>query len=328
MIKKATDFIRLIVLLFLCSTVYSQEKYFVVKDAVTQEALPYTNINFLNGFGVFSDESGKVALNEDVPNQIKITHIGYSDVVVLLNELKGNDVFLTPSAEMMQELKVLLPKKDARTRKEYVVKPSLHENSNEMYWSSLGQQFAFYVPNDRKNSILKSIVIPVIVKDLYQGMANQSFEDHPYGTMMKLEFMSNVANQPGKKVYDYDKVFVIYSAKVNGKVTVEFDETIAVPENGFFALMTVIGKTDEKGEYLPEMPYGIREVNGEKKKYIKIILPNYPLVPDSKKQLTLFRHVFGASENWSRIERPMVYKKDKKYPLYNIGIGYTILSSE
>jgi len=304
---------------------YSQERYFVVKDSITKEILPYTNINFLNGYGVFSDENGKVILHKDVPNQIKITHIGYSDKIVLLEKLNGNtDVFLKPSAEILGELKVTVSRNDANKRKEFVVKPSIHENSNEMYWSSLGQQFAFFIPNDRKNSVLKSVVIPLIVKDLYQGMADQSFEDNPYGTMMKIEFMSNVGNQPGKKIYDYDKVFVIHSAKVDGKVEVKFGETIAVPENGFFVVMTVMGKTNEKGEYVPEMPYGIREVNGEKKKYIKIILPNYPLVADSKKQLTLFRHVFGASNNWSRIERPMVYKKDKKYPLYNIGIGYVI----
>lgn len=322
-------FKKFFLFIFCClsAQLYSQERYFVVKDSITKEALPYTNINFLNGYGIFSDENGKVMLQKDVPNHIKITHIGYSDKIVLLDELKGNaDVFLTPSAEILGELKVTVSRNDAKKRKEYVVKPSMHDNSNEMYWSSLGQQFAFYIPNDRKNSVLKSVAIPLIVKDLYQGMANQSFEDHPYGTMMKIEFMSNIGNQPGKKVYDYDKIFVIHSAKVDGKVEVKFDETIAVPENGFFVVMTVIGKTDEKGEYVPELPFGIREVNGEKKKYIKIILPNYPLVEASKKQMTLFRHVFGASENWSRIERPMVYKKDKKYPMYNIGIGYTISS--
>lgn len=311
----------------LSAQLYAQERYFVVKDSITKETLPYTNINFLNGYGIFSDEYGKVMLHKDVPNQIKITHIGYLDKIVSLGELHGNaDIFLTPSAEILGELKMTVSRNEAKKRKEYVVKPRMHENSNEMYWSSLGQQFAFFIPNDRKNSILKSVAIPVIVKDLYQGMADQSFEDHPYGTMMKFEFMSNVGNQPGKKVYDYDKIFVIQSAKVEGKVEVQFDETIAVPENGFFVVMTVIGKTNENGEYVPELPFGIREVNGEKKKYIKIILPNYPLVADSKNQLTLFRHVFGASENWSRIERPMVYKKDKKYPMYNIGIGYTISS--
>ncbi|CAM3535978.1 hypothetical protein FSS13T_04030 [Flavobacterium saliperosum S13] len=317
----------LFILFCLSVQLYAQERYFVVKDSITKEKLPYTNVNFLNGYGIFSDENGKVILDKEVPNQIKITHIGYFDKIVSLDELHGNtDVFLTASTEILGELKMTVSGNDARKRKEYVVKPTMHDNSNEMYWSSLGQQFAFYIPNDRKNSVLKSVVIPVIVKDLYQGMANQSFEDHPYGTMMKIEFMSNVGNQPGKKVYDYDKVFVIQSAKVEGKVEVKFDETIAVPENGFFVVMTVIGKTDEKGDYVPELPFGIREVNGEKKKFIKIILPNYPLVADSKNQLTLFRHVFGASGNWSRIERPMVYKKDKKYPMYNIGIGYTISS--
>lgn len=322
---------KLFLFIFCClsASLYAQERYFVVKDSITKETLPYTNINFLNGYGIFSDETGKVILDKEVPNRIKITHIGYSDKFVSLDKLQeNNDIFLKPSAEILGELKVAVTRNDAKKRKEYVIKPSMHENINEMYWSSLGQQFAFFIPNERKNSVLKSVVIPLIVKDLYQGIADQSFEDHPYGTMMKIEFMSNVGNQPGQKVYDYDKIFVVHSAKVNGKMEVKFDETIAVPENGFFVIMTVIGKTNAKGEYLSEMPYGIREVNGEKEKFVKIILPNYPLVADSKKQLTLFRHVFNESGNWYRIERPMVYKKDKKYPLYNIGIGYTISSSE
>lgn len=303
---------------------YSQENYLIVKDSITKEALPYTSIDLQNGYGLFADEYGKVTLDRDIPKKVKITHIGYASKMVSVDRITGNLILLQPETNVLHEMKIPVIRKDLKKRKEYVVRPSLHDNINEMYWSSIGQQFAFYIPNEKGSGVLKSVTIPLIVKDLYQGMADSSFEEHPYGTMVRFEFMGNSGELPGAKLYDYDKVFVIQSDKVSQKAEVKFEESIALPDEGLFVVMTVIGKTNDKGVYVQELPYGFREVYGEKKKFIKIILPNYPLVEAPKGQLTLFRHVFNVSEKWRRIDRPMVYKKGKEYPFYNIGVGYVI----
>ncbi|WP_035677099.1 peptidase associated/transthyretin-like domain-containing protein [Flavobacterium limnosediminis] len=324
MFKKIINVLLFLLLHISFSKAYSQEHYLIVKDSITKETLPYTSINLQNGYGLFTDENGKVTLDKDIPKTIKITHIGYSSRMVSIDTLIDNVVLLQPETNVLNEMKIPVTRKDLKKRKEYVVKPSLHDNIDEMYWSSIGQQFAFYIPNEKGNGVLKSVTIPLIVKDLYQGMADSSFEEHPYGTMVRFEFMSNSDKLPGAKLYGCDKVFVIQSDKVSQKVEVKFEESIPVPDEGFFVVMTVIGKTNEKGEYVPEMPYGVREVHGEKKKFIKIILPNYPLVEAPKGPLTLFRHVFDSSEKWRKIDRPMVYKKGKEYPVYNIGIGYVI----
>ncbi|WP_313806495.1 hypothetical protein [Flavobacterium sp.] len=306
------------------SPVLAQENYFVVKDSITKEQLPYTTIDFLNGYGVFSNENGKVVLNEEFPEKIKVSFVGYEAKEILLANVSRSDVLLKPSTQMLKELNVIVEKEDIKKRKEFVTKPVLHENINRMYWSSLGQQYAFYIPNERKRGVLQSVSIPLIVKDLYQGMTEASFENKPYGTMMKIEFMENVADEPGEKLYDYDKTFVVHSGKISKKIDIDFQQKVPIPEEGLFVVLTVLGKTDEAGVYVPELPYNIREVQGVKRKFIKIILPNYPLVEAPKGALTLFRHVFDDNKKWHRINRPMVYKRGEEYPNYNIGIGYAI----
>ncbi len=310
--------------LFLAQKLYSQERYIVVKDSVTNETLPYTSIGFQNGYGLFTDENGKAVLNNDMPNKIKITYVGYTSKIVSVDKLNGNQILLRPEASMLNEVKISASRKEVKKKKKFVVKPSLHDNIDEMYWSSIGQQFAFYIPSEKKNGILESVTIPLIVKDLYQGITESSFEDNPYGTMVRFEFMSSSEMLPNSKLYDYEKIFVIQSDKISKKIEVGFEESIPIPDEGFFVVMTVLGKTDESGQYTPELPFEIREVQGVKKKFIKIILPNYPLVEETKGILTLFRHVFNEDKKWNRINRPMVYKKDKKYPMYNIGVGYTV----
>ncbi|ESU23262.1 hypothetical protein FEDK69T_14170 [Flavobacterium enshiense DK69] len=310
--------------LFLVPELYAQEKFIVVKDSVTNETLPYTSIDFQNGYGLFTDENGKAVLNNDMPNKIKITYVGYASKIVSVDKLIGNQILLRPEVNMLNEVKISASRKEVKKQKKLVVKPSLHDNIDEMYWSSIGQQFAFYVPSEKANGILKSVTIPLIVKDLYQGITESSFEDNPYGTMVRFEFMRNSNMLPNTKLYDYEKIFVIQSDKISKKIEVGFEESIPIPDEGFFVVMTVIGKTDIKGEYVPELPFVVNDRHGEKKKSMKIILPNYPLVELSKRQLMLVRNLFSDTPKWNRIERPMVYKKDKKYPPYTIGIGYVI----
>lgn len=303
----------------------AQEKYFVVKDSLTKETLPYATIDFLNGYGVFSDENGKVVLNEEFPEAIKVSFMGYEAKKIKTALAAESDVLLKVSTKVLEELKVVVDKEELKKRKTFVTKPFLHEEINKMYWSSLGQQYAFYIPKERRKAVLKAIAIPLIVKDLYQGMTEEAFENKPYGTMMKIEFLHNAANVPGEKLCDYDTLIVVHSGKISRKMEVVFEENIPIPDEGLFVVMTIIGKTDEKGVYKPELPFGIREVHGVKKKFIKIILPNYPLVEEPKGTLTLFRYTFSDNKQWNRINRPMVYKKDTDYPMHNIGIGYTIL---
>jgi len=301
----------------------AQQHRLTVKDSITNEALPYASINLLNGFGLFTDENGQVVLERDAPKTIRITYVGYASKEISIDQLTSPVVVLRPEANALNEVRVVNSKKAKGKRKEYTVNPHLHDNINKMYWSSIGQQYAFYIPNTKKEAILKSITIPLIVKDIHQGMTETSFETNPYGTMVNIAFMSNSNQLPGGKLYDYEKKVVIHSGKVNEQITVDFEEEIDMPEEGLFITMTVIGKTNKQGMYVPEMPYAIRELPDRKKKIIKIILPNYALVEAPKGQLTYFRNVFSDITKWERITRPMVYKNEKEYPFLNVGIGYT-----
>lgn len=307
-------------LFFSVSETVAQQRRLTVRDSITNETLPYASINLLNGFGLFTDESGQVALEKDTPKTIRITYVGYASKDIAIDELASPVVLLQPEANALSEVRVV-NKKGGGKRKEYAVKPHLHDNINKMYWSSIGQQYAFYIPSTKKDGILKSITIPLIVKDIHQGMTETSFETHPYGTMVSLAFRSNLNQMPDKELNNYEKKVVIHSNKVADHITVDFDQEIEMPEEGLFVTLTVVGKTDRQGTYQPEMPYAIQEF--DRKKKAKIILPNYALVEAPKGQLTYCRNIFSNGTKWERITRPMVYKNEKEYPFLNVGIGYT-----
>ncbi|MFY0483580.1 hypothetical protein ACI6PS_13360 [Flavobacterium sp. PLA-1-15] len=310
----------LIPLLFLAVGISAQQRRLTIKDSLTNEALPYASINLLNGFGLFTDDNGQVTLEKDAPKTIKITYMGYASKEVALDKLTNPIIFLQPEANALSEVKVVNKKGNGK-RKDFTVKPQLHDNINKMYWSSIGQQYAFYIPNTKKDGILKSITIPLIVKDIHQGMAEDPFETNPYGTMVNIAFMTNANQLPDKKLNDFEKKVVIQSNTIKDQITVNFDQEIEMPDDGLFVTFTIIGKTNKQGNYQPEMPYVIQEF--DKKKKVKIILPNYALVEAPKGQLTYYRNVFSNITKWERITRPMVYKNEKEYPFLNVGIGYT-----
>ena len=301
----------------------AQQRIVTVKDSITNEALPFASVSLLNGFGMFTDDNGQVTIGQDAPEKIKITYLGYASKTVSISQLKSTIIFLKPEANALNEVKVVASKNNKKKRKDFTVKPQLHENINKMYWSSIGQQYAFYIPNTKEDGILKSITIPLIVKDIHQGMAEDSFEINPYGTMVKIEFLSSANNLPEGKLNEYEKKVIIHSGKVSEQITIDFEQEIDIPTEGLFVAMTIIGKTNKQGVYVPEMPYAIRELHDKKKKIIKIILPNYALVEAPKGQLTYFRNVFSDITKWERITRPMVYKNEKEHPYHNVGIGYT-----
>ena len=299
----------------------AQQLKLTVKDSITKEVLPYANVNLLNNYGLFTDENGQVTLAKDAPKTIKVTYVGYLPKTISIDKLTSELILLQPEVNALSEVKIVASKGTKKQRKEFTVKPQLHDDINRMYWSSIGQQYAFYIPNTKKDGILKSITIPLNVKDLHQGMAEDSFETDPYGTLVNIGFMTNLNELPDQKLNNYEKKVIIHSGKVKDKITIDFEEEIEIPEEGLFITMTIIGKTNKQGIYQPEMPYVIQEF--DRKKKVKIILPNYALVEAPKGQLTLYRNVFSDNSKWQKITRPMVFKKEHENTFYNVGIGYT-----
>lgn len=294
-----------------------------MKNALTLEALPFANINLMNGFGLYSDENGQVILETETPNKIQISYVGYVTRIILIDQLTTDTILLTPEENKLKEVQIIVSKKDRKVRKEFSVKPVIHDDITKMYWSAIGQQYAFFIPKSKENSRLQSITIPVITKDLHQGMTETTFESDPYGTLVKIEFASVLDNLPHKKLYDYEKKVIIHAGRISEKISIPIEELIPIPEEGLFVTMTIMGKTNNKDVFQTELPYAIMNLHDRKKKVIKIILPNYPLVKAPKGTETYFRNVFSNEVKWERISRPMVFEDQQQYPIYNIGIGYT-----
>ena len=314
---------HLFILLFTFLNCFSQSRTLTVKDEVTNAVLPFASVNLLNGFGLYTNEIGQVILAQETPNKIQISYVGYLNKIIFIDQLKNNTVLLTPEENKLEEVEIIVSKKDRKVRKKYSVKPVIHDDINKMYWSAIGLQYAFFIPNSKENSRLQSIIIPVITKDLHQGITETTFESDPYGTLVKIEFTSVLDNLPHKKLYDYEKKVIIHAGRISEKITIPIEEIIPIPEEGLFITMTIMGKTNKKDVFQTELPYAFMNLYDRKKKIIKIILPNYPLVKAPKGTETYFRNVFSNEVKWERISRPMVFKNQQEYPIYNIGIGYT-----
>ena len=320
---KHRNTLQLLILFLTCVHCFSQSRTITVKDAVTNEALPFASINLLNGFGLYTNEIGQVNLAQETPNKIQISYVGYLNKIIFIDQLTNDTVLLTPEENKLEEVEIIVSKKNRKVRKEYSVKPIIHDDINKMYWSAIGLQYAFFIPNSKENSRLHSITIPVITKDLHQGITETTFESDPYGTLVKIEFASVLDHLPHKKLYDYEKKVIIHAGRISEKTTIPIEETIPIPEEGLFVTMTIMGKTNKKDVFQTELPYAFMNLHDRKKKIIKIILPNYPLVKAPKGVDTYFRNVFSNEVKWERISRPMVFKDQQEYPIYNIGIGYT-----
>lgn len=314
---------QLLILFLTCATCFSQNRTLTVKDAVTHEVLPFASINLLNGFGLYSNENGQVILEQETPNKIQISYVGYLNKIIFVDQLTNDAVLLTPEENKLEVVEIIVSKKDRKARKEFSVKPLIHDDINKMYWSAIGQQYAFFIPNSKENGRLQSITIPIITKDLHQGITETTFESDPYGTLVKIEFASVLDHLPHKKIFDYEKNVIIHAGRSSEKITIPIEAVIPIPEEGLFVTMTIMGKTDKKDVFQSELPYAIINLHDRKKKIIKIILPNYPLVIAPKGVKTYFRNIFSNEVKWERINRPMIFKDQKEYPIYNIGIGYT-----
>jgi hypothetical protein len=298
-----------------------QEKKFIVKDSLTNEILPFSNIDFGNGYGLFADNEGKVKLKINCSDIIKITHIGYENKIIKLQNIK-DEVYLKPNYINLDEIKITsIKRKKILTN----IKPLIHNDIYKMVWSAIAQQYAFLISYDNPNSFLKTITIPIIEKDFNQITREGAFKKQDFKTMLRIELYSNDGGIPKQKLNDFEQIAIIDSKKIKKKFELLLKEQIEIPKGGFFIVYTILGRVDENENYISEIPYDENYVNGTKKKFLKLILPDYPLVEDPQGVLTFFRYQFSENNNWERIKKPMIYSKNKDYPFFNIGFGYSII---
>lgn len=301
---------------------YSQNTKIIVLDSILNLPIKYANVNFLNGFGVFSNEKGNIMISDLNVNSIEISHVSYESKKIDLNKINNSIVLLKPKIIKLDE--IVIKKEKLKLLKKISLKPKIHSNYKEMFFSAIGLKLAFKIdPSDNKINILKSIEIPLIKKT---NDATKNFypeKKYPYKTLIKIEILESINDKPGENLYDCNKYEIINSELLNDSFISTFEKNIKIPDNGLFVVVTFIGKVDENNLLIAEMPYDINKKYPDGK-FIKWILPNIPISTRQNDNKTFFRFDYETKSNWKQIEKPNIYNKNKEYAIFDIGIGYKI----
>ena len=302
---------------------FAQQRKIIILDSISSLPVKYANIDFLNGFGIFSSEDGALLIADENIKSIEISHVSYESKKINLKKTTNLVVLLKPKIIQLHDVAIAADTKlkVVRTLK---TNPKSHQDYNMMYCSAIGLTFAFKINSiDDKIKYLKSIEIPLFTKA--NDATNKIYPEkkYPYKTLIKIELLESINDVPGENLYDYSNYEVINSELIKDSYTSNFGKKIKIPENGLFVAVTIIGKVDENNFLIFEMPYDVNSKFPEAK-LMKSILPNIPIVKSQKETSTCYRFNYIEDSKWKKIEKPSIYLKNKDYPILDIGIGYKI----
>lgn len=301
---------------------YSQNTKIMILDSISNLPVKYANVNFQNGFGVFSNENGRIMISDLNVKSIEISHVSFEPKKIDLKKINNSIVLLKPKIIKLNE--IVIKKEKLKVIKTVNSKPKIHSDYKEMYFSAIGLKLAFKInSSDSKINFLKSIEIPLFKKTNDGTKKFYSEKQYPYKALIKIEILECVDEKPGENLYDYCRYEIINSELLIDSFISTFEKNIKIPDNGLFVVVTFIGKVDENNLLIAEMPYDTN-IKYPDKKIIKWILPNIPITARQKDTKTFFRFNYETESNWKQIEKPIIYDKNKVYPIFDIGIGYTI----
>ena len=299
------------------------QKQITVLDSISKSPVAYAAINLNNNYGIYANDKGMATITDSLVNRVIISSMGYADKTVALQK-EMQVVYLIPKPIQLNEVVVTQNKKIKR--RELLVKPKMHQDTHAMEMSCATAQYAFLIPAEKNESYLTAITLPLIKiafeAEGYPGV----FEKVLFRTLARVEILANNNGLPGEKLNNYEQYAVITNSINDKQFDLKLDEELPMPASGLFVQLTMLGKADENGNLSKELPYTNIDRNGDTTiKFFKWMQPNFPLVERPKGTLTFVKFPFMENSSWQTINEPALHEQ-KKYPDFNIGIGYTTVS--
>jgi hypothetical protein len=312
---------HIILVLFVCTTVFAQKKFKVV-DSMTKAPIPYAGINLNNGYGMYSDEDGNVTITDASVAEIAVSAVGYIEKRVAVSAI--TDVIVM-EIKPIQLKEVIVSKKKTKKR-EKAVKSVKHQN--ELFMSSVGLQYAFLISAESPGAYLTKISLPLIKIAFETEDTEFVFQRVPFYTLMKVEVLENNSRQPGDKLYDFEQLVVVNNIDNDKQFDILLSEELPIDERGMFIQFTILGRANADGSLQDNPGYIMyKDEKGAMKKFARYCQPNFPLSERPKGPLTYIRRPFANDNSWKTINEPHLHAV-KKYPNFNIGFGYTVISYE
>lgn len=302
-------------------------------DSISTYPVSYATISFGNGNGIFADDEGEFIFTKHIYPDIDslfISALGFKDLNISAENLPKK-LLMVPQASQLEE--VLIGVKLNRKYKEETLKPFLDDDYYNCWLPTIESEIAVYFPKTTtKDQDISRVLFPIALESKDWKKRNRAnSEKKKFSTLFKVKLYANNNGIPGA-VLTFETIVFRATEKDGDAYELNLDDyNIAVPEDGFFVSIQVMGYTDKSGKLLPNKKYKeIKSKNGT----VKIPTNFRPLLPFTdqiKTKNTFIKRVFISGNNWLKFEEGNGFNSsllDKKLFNYGIGVTYKTFKDE
>ncbi|WP_130735708.1 hypothetical protein [Flavobacterium sp. J27] len=307
----------------LVNMVYSQSKQIVICDSEHNSPIANVSIDFMNGYGVYSNEDGFVDYNV-LPDRFIVSHLSYKDSILNKSEIK--DSILLKSKNLILK-EVFLTKRESSLKLKQKSKIAKnHGDFTKTIFPSVGLEFCFFIDNDgHNNSFLKLVTIPIINKSFEFKDGKQKLVPKHFKDLIAINVYSSKDYKPYECLPEFSFTKVIDSDHNDTDFTIELNE-ISIPSEGLFVSVKFMGNVDDEDRLIVELPYKKNQYKDEIRKISKNLMPLIPLIEMDNARCFL-RYEFSESNNWLPISEYNFKIKNQSLDQKSLGIdiGYKII---
>lgn len=313
-------------------TVYSQNKYSVL-DNETEEVVSFASVNFLNGFGMFSNENGEFEIEDESLDYIEISHLNYQTKKVHLPSQTNKIIYLEKNNIVLEEVSISNQKTKKRKKKKFKSKAN-NQNIHSSATLATSGRSVFLKINLNKNDEIY-YVDKISINTVTEKNQLSLFEvDKTISVLIKYNIHENIDGIPSMPIQQ-DEYVCIKGKDLFKNIEIKFKDEIKIEEEGIFISITYLGQTDKECNLLNNTPYTIVKKNNEYIKFFNSIPVFLPLV-ETADEPTLQTNIFSTNEI-KRIlpetSAPLELNKEErekyisemhnKYPNYSVPFEFT-----
>ena len=310
--------------LFILSWCFGQTS---IKNKQTQSPISYANISFGNGNGMFADDAGLFIFTKKLypdVDSLFVSALGYKSLSIATTDLP-NLLYLETNVDELNE--VVIKTKIERKFKEETLKPYLDDDYYHCWLPTIESEIAVFFPNDTsqdKEIITVHFPITLESKD-WEKRKKKNADKQSFSTLFKVKFYDNEKGFPGKELV-YETIVFLVTEKGGDVHKLDVSEyDIAMPENGIFVSLQVLGYTDINGKLLPNKKYKEIKSGGDIVKIPTNFRPLLPFTDEIADNRTYIKRVFLNDNDWLRFEKGSdVQSGLLKAGLTNYGIGLSL----
>ncbi len=287
-----------LLLLFLAQINYCQT--YTVLDSLQKSPISYATISFGNGNGTFADGDGSFQFSKkwypDI-DSLYISALGHKELALSTKALPKQILLVQNIAELKEVYITAEKKRKYKIRK---LASEVHNDYFKCWLPTVESEIAVLFPrNSAKSTKIASVYLPIKT----ESSNRNSSKSQSFSTLFKMQFYSNAANFPGKRLPYEDIIFKVSEKdKSNFELNVS-EYKIFVPKDGIFVSIQVLGYADKTGKLQQTKKYSEIET---KRGIVKVSTTFRPLLPFTDKindYKTFTRRIFFKNRTWQRFDR-------------------------